>query len=394
MVFGSCTTGGYGSLNLFVALVAPSGGGKGAAERAARLCVEIDARRSGPMTGFATHALGSGEGLAHMFMRRPKPSKAEPDPQPVQYNTAALVTIAEIDTFGALQDRRGSTLGGQLRQAAMGEQLGFFYVDKEKRMPVPEHAYRLTLVAGVQPKRAAALLGEADGGTPQRFVWLPAVLAEGELPAEEDMPDRPEPLLWLAPQWPVAQYRDGAVRTVLQLPDEAVERTIALRREHAQGLGDPLDGHANMVRLKVAAALAILDGRAEVSAEDWALSGVVMDRSTATRQRMLDEIAADRRERNAAEAQAEAARKIIVDDQVEQKARGQAATMVRNKLAKATDPDGWVPWSVLNRSAGKKYRDVLEDVVNGMVSSGVIEAHETQHRAGTGMAYRLRRTGG
>jgi len=386
------TIGGYGSLNLFVALVAGPSGGKGSSDAVARTCIEIDPRRSGPMTAFAENALGSGEGLAHMFMKRPKASRrGEPDPEPFQYNTAALVTIPEIDTLAALQNRQGSTLGGQLRQAAMGEQLGFFYVDRDKRMLVPEHSYRLCLLAGVQPKRAAGLFAEADGGTPQRFAWLPATVEAGALPAEEDMPEPPEPLLWVAPVWPVAQLLRGKVRTIVQLPEVAIRRTIELRRLSVQGQGDPLDGHANYVRLKVAAALAILDGRCEVDEEDWDLSAVIMARSNATRQHILDELATERRERNAAEAEAEAHKRIIVEDRVEAKDRQQVASTVRNKLARAEGPDGWVPHAEVRSAVKSKLRGEFDPVITAMLATGAIQRQEVEHRGKPGVVYRLSR---
>jgi hypothetical protein len=63
--------------------------------------------------------------------------------------------------MGALVQRQSSTVASQLRQAAMGEPLGFFYVDQAKRMIVPEHSYRCCLIAGIQPARSAVLLDDA-----------------------------------------------------------------------------------------------------------------------------------------------------------------------------------------------------------------------------------------
>lgn len=379
------TVGGYGSLNLFVALVARSGGGKGAAEAAATRCITIDPVRSGACTSYPKHALGSGEGLAHMFMKRPKVTKDNPDPEPFQYNTAALVTVAEIDTLTALQGRTGSTLAGQLRQAAMGEQLGFFYVDKEKRMPVPEHMYRLSLVAGVQPKRAAALLDESGGGTPQRFAWLPATVRMPEV-----VPDTPEPVLWVAPRWPVARVVHGMARTVVPLPQVAIDRTIELRRQHLNDEGDPLDGHANMVRLKVATALAILDGRCEVGEEDWKLSGVVMDVSSRTRRRIVDELAADRREANLGTAEAEAARTIVIGDRVEQRSRTRVADGVKRRLGKLEE-GAWLSGADLRKSLASGIRDHFDSVIEAMVTDGSVEAEEAEHRGQQGYQFRLRR---
>jgi hypothetical protein len=43
---------------------------------------------------------------------------------------------------------------------------------------------------------------------------------------------------------------------------------------------DPLDGHALLTRLKVAAALMALEGRTLIGTADWSLAGYVMDVST------------------------------------------------------------------------------------------------------------------
>lgn len=384
------TIGGFGSLNLFLALVAPPAGGKGASERVGGSCVEIDPVRSGSMR-YEKHTLGSGEGLAHMFMKRPKAKRGEQSGEAFQYNTSALVSVAEIDTLAALQDRKGSTLGGQVRQAAMGEQLGFFYVDPEKRMPVPEHAYRLCLVAGVQPRRAQVLLGDADGGTPQRFVWLPARLDPGMLPPEEEMPDDPEPLLWTAPRWPVAAFLHGTARTVVQLPKVAVRRTIELRREHAEGLGDPLDGHANFTRLKVAVALAVLEGRTEVDEEDWELSGVIMARSDATRLVVTEELAREQRERSLAQAEVLASQAVVVGDRMERKARQQATNSIRNRLAKVGDEEGWASSSEVRRALKSTIRSEFDEALDGLVKGGSVETRDGEYHGQPAVFIRLAR---
>ena len=46
---------------------------------------------------------------------------------------------------------------------------------------------------------------------------------------------------------------------------------------------DSLDAHADLLRLKVAALLALLDGRQDVTVEDWALAEMAVDVSTAVR---------------------------------------------------------------------------------------------------------------
>jgi hypothetical protein len=81
--------------------------------------------------------------------------------------------------------------------------------------------------------------------------------------------------------------REMAVPTV-------AEAAVLLSKEQREGpigaprRGDPLDGQVLLTRLKVAALLALLDGRAvAISEADWADSGVVMAVSDATRRAII-----------------------------------------------------------------------------------------------------------
>src|SRR5204862_283443 len=84
----------------------------------------------------------------------------------------------------------------ELRKAWMGERLGFGWANAEKAVVVMGHRYRMTMVVGVQPGRGGALLQDADGGTPQRFIWLPTTDPD----APDEPPEEPEPLR--LPAWP------------------------------------------------------------------------------------------------------------------------------------------------------------------------------------------------
>ncbi|BBX56963.1 hypothetical protein MSHO_23080 [Mycobacterium shottsii] len=142
------------SCNLFVALIGPSGAGKGASEAAAAAGFTF----GGPIV--QTVLLGSGEGVARTF----RPVGTKPDsPNPV---TTAIFSAAEIDTLAAIASRQGSTLSAELRKVYSGEQLGFGNAGKDTRNIVAAGSYRACLTIGLQPLRSHALLGAADGGLP------------------------------------------------------------------------------------------------------------------------------------------------------------------------------------------------------------------------------------
>lgn len=367
------TIGSYASLNLFVGLVGPPGTGKDAARKVAAEAMELPKDSK-----FLTAPIGSGEGLAHMFMRADSKGVAE------QVNDAALVTIGEIDTLTALVKRQSSTIASQLRQAAMGEQLGFFYVDTAKRMMVPEHRYRLCLLAGIQPKRSGGLLGDADGGTPQRFVWLPAFDPD----APDEAPECPDPMLWVAPKWHEAagKHIGGQYRAAVKMPKVATDLVVAAHLARTRGQGDALDGHAILTRLKVAASLGILEGRTYVDDVDWALSGKVMAVSDATRalcQRALTEA---NRVDNVRQAEAEAARTIVVQEKVDDAAVRRVARGIKRALTRNSAPTAHAD---LRKCLAGRDRTYFEPAISALILSGDVLEEKTEHHNQRGIQYRL-----
>ena len=353
------TVGSYASLNLFVALVAESGYGKGGAEK-----VAADALETETFVFVATP--GSGEGIPKLYAYKKRVRGQEP--QQVNLRNAAMLSVAEIDTFAGLISRGGSTLMPELRKAWMGEQLGFWWSDAEKRVTIMEHRYRMTMVVGVQPGRGGAILNDSDGGTPQRFIWLWTT----DPNAPDDPPEEPEPLQ--LPPWPGSGEpepelnEDGSLKVkfqpdndyrlhepadkagfhVLELPPSVVE---AIQREQLAKLrgevekSKALDSHAMLAQLKVAAALMWMNGRTDkVNEEDWGLAGVVMKVSNATRAEVQKALSAKLVDANIARALSEGQRVGVVDD------------MKRDKAIKRV-ANGCVKW--LQREDNGKFVNVL-----------------------------------
>lgn len=347
------------SLNLFVALIGPSGGGKGAAEATA-------------LDGFSLPyvevvPLGSGEGVNRTF----RPVGTKPDePNPV---TAAIFSAPEIDTVAAVASRQGSTLSAELRKMYSGEQLGFANASKDTRSIVAAGSYRACLIIGVQPLRAHTLLGASDGGLPQRFVWLPT--------SDPDAPDEPPPD---PGKWKIS--RPSWLRAVGSAVDlivpEAASKTIrahrlAVLREDPHV--DPLDGHALLTRLKVAASLMALDGRTVVSTEDWSLAGYVMDVSNYTRERCQRALAEQSRSANTARALAAADREEVISDRRHQRCK----ESVLRWVAKLPD-GGTISRQQLTRSIKSDIRDCFDAAIGELIA----EKYITAVRTPKGVAYR------
>jgi hypothetical protein len=286
--------GGRTSLNLFCALVGPSGVGKGGSESAGRDAITFTGNC---ITDLPELPLGSGEGIARTF-------GADSDTH------SALFTAAEIDSLGALFSRQGATLESELRKMWTGETLGFTNAQKATRTLVERLTYRAGVIVGVQPLRAHTLLQGADGGTPQRFIWMPVL----DQDRPDDRPDTPDPIDINVPDFPI-----GA----LVVPDVA-ERAVddhqaAIHRQDPDV--DPLAGHGLLCRLKVACGLMALDGRKQLDEDDWRLAGDVMAASDRTRESVQRAAAQKARSINTARALASAERDEIISETRAKRAR-------------------------------------------------------------------------
>lgn len=344
--------GGVASLNLFVGLVGASGTGKGAAERVASECFQL-----GRPIKSATP--GSGEGLVDAYRKPP----TEDDDGWLDEHHAVLFTVPEIDTLTALGSRQGSTLMPELRRAWSGESLGHHYRDRTKRTQLDAQLYRLTLVAGIQPERAKTLLDDADGGTPQRFIWASALDPD----APEHAPTWPEPLRWHAPSFQRPDLRDPLTgRYWMGVPDIARDTIDAARLARVRGEGDALDGHLLLARLKIAAAFAIADSRLDIYAEDWQLADVLTRKSNATRTSIVAALERDRARRNRARAIGDAERAVIVDDMQLDAARRR---IERNIMRKLSSVDDLARTELRNRIAARD-RGLFDEVVDELIETG------------------------
>lgn len=339
--------GSRASLNLFVAIVGPSGDGKDAAAGATAEGLKFAA-------DVPAVPLGTGEGIARTF----RPHGTEPgEVNPVD---AAVFVAPEIDTVSALASRQGSTLSAELRKLYGAGQIGFANANKETRNIVAAGSYRACLTVGVQPLRSHALLAASDGGLPQRFVWLPA--------ADVDSPDvePADPGAWEVdrPAWGRAGTMDLVVPDVARVAIRR-HRKAVLRREPDV---DPLDGHALLTRLKVAAALMALDGRTVVSDEDWSLAGYVMSLSNRSREACLRELSAADRRANKARALAAADRDEIVAERKQQRAK--------ESIMRRLERNGGAPIQQreIRRGLRSDVRDYFDPAANELLAQNLIAA--------------------
>lgn len=344
--------GSRASLNLFVALVGRSGGGKGISTRVGGEAVQI-------LEPFPVMPLGSGEGLVRAYASR-EVEDVDGQKMPVtrMIHSSILFEVSEIDQLAAQGRRTGSTLMPQLRAAYSGEQLGSTYAATEKAVILDPHTYRLGMLAGVQPKRSGTLLEDADGGTPQRFIWLPTIDPDPVLGVEEPAPYRLPPTSWPSGPWN------------MDVPAEASRAIRDKRVATLRGEADPLDGHAMQTRLKVAAALAVLDGRQSVNRDDWRLAGYVMVKSDESRAECVAALADIERQRARTQGRADAERADA--RALHQRAKGidRIASLIVQHVT--STPDG-ITEGELNRRLASRDRPFLSEAIGRAMDAGKVE---------------------
>lgn len=311
--------GGRGSLNYLVALCGPSGGGKGITEATAAEHIIVNDHR-GNIVETPTVPFGSGEGMATFY--RPRGTADDED----HARTRAMFSASEIDKFAALTSRTGSTLASTLREAWMGEMLGAQNADAGNSTNVPRHTYRWCAVLGVQPRRAGALLGDADGGTPQRVLWAPV----GDPGAPRRKPADPGQLTINLPD-----FKDSPTINVNSDITAGYDATQQ-ERLHTGLDGDDIDGHTKLAHLKTAAALALMDRRTVIGIDDWNIAEHIINRSVATREQVRDILTADSRKAALRRAEERADVSLHTDDHLHNKRLEQARGHIINYLKKHT----------------------------------------------------------
>ncbi|MCO4276716.1 bifunctional DNA primase/polymerase [Pseudarthrobacter sp. HLT3-5] len=343
--------GGVASLNSFVALVGPSGAGKGASEAVARDLLGLE---PGELT---TLPIGSGEGISKAFATKDAKTGIQ-----TQHETRVLFTASEVDTLTAINARGGSTTSATLRKMWSGEQLGAQNADNTRAVILDPHSYRACFITGVQPGRAEGLLNDADGGTPQRFLWFPVL--DPTLTDEE----------WTSTQWTGEILSIGKPwdvhfgQTEIPLPESVIAGIKKRRADEVRGKVAVMGGHAQLTRLKFAVALAIMDGREHVDEEDWRLAGVVLEVSNRTRAWMQEQLAESQR----TEAQKKGKIAGVIRESAVESAKREKIQLTQDKILAHVDGagrDGILKSELVNRKFDSETRPLARELVESMLAS-------------------------
>lgn len=269
---------GPAQLCTFLAVVGPSGAGKTTGYRVAADLLPAPPHLDGVSTdGVVPYidgiGIGSGEGLAELYMGRGRDDEGSLTRKQVRHR--ALVVVDEGETLTALGQRRGATAGAVLRAAWSGAALGSAGASSETTRVIRAGEYTLGMVTGWQMGTAQALIADTDTGMAQRFLWCSAT---DPTINEHDVPDWPGVL---DIKWTDEICAQNTVTYPEAVRDELRARHAAIQR--GEIAIDPMDTHAPLHRIRLAALLAVLDGRIRVTAEDWELGGVIWQTSQAVR---------------------------------------------------------------------------------------------------------------
>lgn len=360
--------GGRASLNIFAAMVGTSGSGKSISAGCVRDLMppaDDDFRDGLP--------IGTGEGIAEAFMgtvdeatgelHLKGPLKGDPVMQKVrkQVRHNAFFYVDEGQALAQLGSRTGSILGETLRRAAIGEALGQTNASEERTRYIAPGSYSLGLLAGFQPGIATGVLADSHTGTPQRFYWGWA--------DDPSIPDVPPP-------WPGAiDAHPGRLRPsepVNIVFPERIRRMLWADRV-ARGRGEvevaELDGHAGLMKVKLAAMFALLDGgRLVVTEEDWSLAEVAWESSCAVRDALVLR----------AQREAEAERTRMEDAKVHAELRSHVAKKdadltlerVAHLVLRHASTVGGITYGALKKALASRDRPVADKAVALAVMRG------------------------
>lgn len=372
--------GGNGTLDFISAIVGKSGRGKSAAMTLAEHLLPLP-------HGWKQHfsvGLSTGEGVIEKYMGM----ASEPNPDDPkkkirvrkQTRTNGLFSLDEGAALQSLGDRKGSTVLATLRSAWVGAQLSTPNATEDRDRHLDALSYRFAMVIGFQTALAVHLIADAVAGTPQRLAWF----RTGDPTARRGRGAKPP--------WPGALALDFGQRTFTLDPtiadfvdDVAVDVLLDVDER------DDLDSHRELLRLKIAALLAVLDDRDDVNVEDWAIAGLILESSDTVRNDVLtagrEKRETERREMTElAIERAVAARGAVDDDAVLRAIRLAAGTVARHVWNQDVSCAGAHTRSCLHRALSDTQRKLLPDGVATAIDEAVEQEWITPELA-TGKVY-------
>ena len=364
------TIGAPAPLNLGFIMVGHSSAGKSAsAHVAAELLGRPDDR----------HVLGtgSGEGIADCYLDYDADKALWIDGiPPLVENPAFLFKVDEIEEFNRVSERTSSTTTAALKTAVSGGALSNTNTRAGgRKRHVDAMAYRFVMTIAAQPELTGPMLAGGNSGVPQRFLWI--AMRDPELPKTvEDQPSQPEPLGWLEDWRTHVEFLDE--HRVVAYPERIAReiRQTNLDLQHRTDT-DELDGHLNLARIKVAAALAFLHREVDITEQWWELAGVLTEASRKVMGSCQAAMAAVAVRKSRTAGRLEAVKKKAEADSLEE--MDAAEKRILEIIEKC---DGEATRRDLSQGMPKRLRGELDTTLAGLEQKGLIEMKETTSSSG------------
>jgi hypothetical protein len=348
-------------LHHFAGLVGPVGGSKSAAMKAASRLINTENDEEGFLSRLRSYPhqpdekiphrwpLGTGQGILMAFIddvTEPVPEGApkgtRPKTRPTQVRTNVLLFSDEGNDLVKSCKDHSSIVGEVLRETWSGSDTGQGNAKIENRRFLLGGQYTLAAVAGFQEGVLADFLApdEVSKGTPQRFLCTYSIAPD--LPKPADRPEHP-----------------GSLK--IKLPNEMLTVCESLRDQianehHAKQTGavwvEPMDGQRSAMVARVAALLAIIDGRRVVSQEDWGLAAAMQAVSRRICAHVLNERKQKASRARKATRYTEAADQVAIDN-LKDHPDGRAALAV---LKHIPDDGGTAKWTGTDGIRTRKFK--------------------------------------
>ena len=370
--------GKHQTLDFLGCVVAETSGGKTLAAGVAELLVPApDPPADGdPQIDFEQR-VGSGEGIAEFFLVpevRIEEGKEVRTGKRVVGKQALFMNVDEGTGFTNQAGRKGTTIIATLASAWSGESLGQLNAADETRRLVRGGRVRICAVINMQDTNGYKLYSEdlESVGFTGRLMF--ATAHDPSAPPPDEQPEWPGRLAW-----PIKAgnsqvnvyftYDEAIVAEIKGTRHGILTRRVQIERRQSQYL---------LLRCKVAALLAVLDGRTDVSLDDWKLATEAITCSSAMLE-MLDSVRNRQIEVTAVTA---ASFKMKVAESAEDQHLRRLAVGWKSRVVDELHTKGPLPWKGLKGLVRSDRRAMFRSIVDEMVSEGVLVLNGSSYEIG------------
>lgn len=358
------------TLDFLGCVVAETSGGKTLAAGVGELLVpapEPPLDGTEPLIDFE-QKVGSGEGIAEFFLvpelAPDEDGKLKPTGKRTIGKQALFMSVDEGTGFTAQAGRKGTTIIATLASAWSGESLGQLNAAEQTRRLVRGGRVRICAVINMQDTNGYKLYSDdlESVGFTGRLMFASA--HDPSAPPPSEQPEWPGPLSWPIRGGSVMgstffTYDASIVDEIKATRHGILTKAVQIDRRQSQYL---------LLRCKVAALFAVLDGRLDVSGGDWALATQAIEMSAAVLGH-LDHVHGSQIESTAVQA---ATFKLRVAEKADTQHIKVMKVTWQARLIDRLQKKGPLPWKGLKDIVDGDRRKELREALNALVDEGAV----------------------